>query len=150
MPSPTRRNDLAVRAIAVVWQLYGLPYRWGGDDPLQGFDCSGLVVEMLQSVGVLPHGSDLTADGLWRRYPRVQAPERGALALFGSATRASHVGIVLDVLPDRVLMIEAGGGGSSTTDAGTAARQNAYIKVRPVTRRDDFLGYVDPFATAEG
>jgi len=28
-------------------------YLWGGDDPLAGFDCSGFVIEILKSVGIL-------------------------------------------------------------------------------------------------
>ena len=44
------------------------PYSWGGDDPVEGFDCSGIVNEALQEVGLTPHGSDYTADGLLRLF----------------------------------------------------------------------------------
>ena len=40
-------------AFEIAWHLLGTPYRWGGDDPILGFDCSGFIVEILKSVGVL-------------------------------------------------------------------------------------------------
>jgi cell wall-associated NlpC family hydrolase len=52
--SPTR----AERAVKMAVQAVGLPYRWGGESPATGFDCSGLVRWAYGSVGVeLPHSS---------------------------------------------------------------------------------------------
>lgn len=140
-----RREDLVIIAIDMAWKHYGLPYVWGGDDPIRGYDCSGFVVEILQSVGILPHGFDLTAHGLYKRFP-VCAPLPGALAIFGTSKHATHVGIVIANLGDRVLMLEAGGGGATTTDRQSAAIQNAYVKLRPVARRSDHVCYVDPYS----
>lgn len=39
-------NDILFRAIGLV----GTPYRWGGNDPQSGFDCSGLVVYVFRDV----------------------------------------------------------------------------------------------------
>jgi hypothetical protein len=64
-PDHVKAQYLRAKAAEYVWTFLGLPYRWGGDDPIQGFDCSGLIVEVLQAVGLLPHGSDLTANGLY-------------------------------------------------------------------------------------
>lgn len=124
----------------VAMRLHGAPYRWGGDDPMAGFDCSGLVIELLQSCGVLPKGIDMTAQGLFQ-YPVFQPVSfatLGALAFFGaSKSQVTHVGFCLN---DQ-LMLEAGSGGSSTVDLATAIKQNAYVRVRPIKSRKDFVGF---------
>ena len=34
------------------YSFLGTPYRWGGDDPLTGIDCSGLALEVLKAAGI--------------------------------------------------------------------------------------------------
>lgn len=141
-----RNQELAGAAVDYALRFIGTPYRWGGDDPMAGFDCSGLVVEVLQGVGVLNHRADYTADGLRRKFPAVKEPKPGCLACFGAGPVATHVGMIVDVADGVPLMLEAGGGGSKTKTLNDAITQNAYVMLRPVARRmSDFLGYVDPF-----
>jgi cell wall-associated NlpC family hydrolase len=53
-PEPTR----AERAVKVALDAVGTPYRWGGESPATGFDCSGLVRWAYGRVGLdLPHNS---------------------------------------------------------------------------------------------
>lgn len=125
--------DLAMRWL-------GKPYLWGGDDPMAGFDCSGLVVEVLKSVGALPREGDWTAEQLRQRFPKTSIPERGRLVFWGE-TVATHVELLLD----GELSIGASGGGSKTLTLEDAIRQNAYIKVRPWASRPGVLGFADPF-----
>lgn len=119
----------------------GKPYRWGGDDPMASFDCSGLVVEILQSSGDFPHGKDATAQGLYswfvmRGKITLQAPCFGALAFFGKdINRISHVGFCLDA----IRMLEAGGGNSKIDTVEEAIDANAYIRIRPVSIRKDLV-----------
>ena len=124
-------------------QFLKLPYIWGGDDPIKGFDCSGLAQELLQMVGLDPAG-DQTAQGLYDHFKTrsKEGPrDAGTLIFFGSAiNRITHVGIMLD----DTSMIEAGGGGSKTVDAATAASQNAYTRVRPFSNRKDLIAVVTP------
>lgn len=44
-PPPALANDVLIRAIGLV----GTPYRWGGNTPESGFDCSGLVDYVFRS-----------------------------------------------------------------------------------------------------
>lgn len=130
-------------ATAVAWKYVSTWYRWGGDDP-SGFDCSGLVIELLSSVGIVPNGFDSTAEGLRQLFSAksVPGPAEGCLVFYG-ATKATHVAYVID----ESHAIGANGGSSKTTDLAAAIRDNAFVKVRPIHYRSDILGYVDPFKT---
>ncbi|HUG64190.1 MAG TPA: C40 family peptidase [Gaiellaceae bacterium] len=53
-PKPTK----AERVVDIALDAVGTPYRWGGESPASGFDCSGLVRWAYGRVGVaLPHNS---------------------------------------------------------------------------------------------
>lgn len=140
-------NDMArAEFVAYVERFIGLPYRYGGDDPMTGFDCSGLVVEGLQSVGVLKHGTDYTAVDLWNMFKSqnriVALPRNGALVFYlGNEGTIEHVAIC----KSNWLMIEAGGGNKTTTTEDQASKQNAFIRVRPISYRGNIAGYADPF-----
>ena len=122
-------------------RFVGLPYRWGGDDSVDGFDCSGLVLELLKSADCYPAGSDTTASGLYDLFAGLSAaePRFGSLAFFGS-TKVTHVGFCLNTTQ----MLEAGGGGSKTLTEADAAAQNAFIRVRPIKSRKDLVGFRHP------
>ncbi|QIL21149.1 C40 family peptidase [Thermomonas sp. HDW16] len=87
---PAKANAVLMRAISLV----GTPYRYGGNTPEGGFDCSGLVNYVYRDMldMRLPRTSrDLAA----MEGPRI-APDRlasGDLVFFGSGEAISHVGI---------------------------------------------------------
>lgn len=147
-------QPLNLRAAALfVWESFlNVPYRWGGDDPLDGVDCSGLVNEGLKATGLIPREGDFTADQLlnvlFRTRPRYRLTTElvpGMLVFFGEP-KVVHVEIVWAVFADRVLTIGASGGGSATVDRALAARQNAYVKIRRISQ--PWLCAVDPFLAA--
>lgn len=116
-------------------QHLGLPYRWGGDDPLVGFDCSGLVIEILQSVGKLPRNADYTADDLSRVFPETEVLQPGALVFYDwdNSGRIDHVEMIVHIDDDGELYtIAASGGGIDTVDENSAQFANAYVKIRPL------------------
>lgn len=121
-----------------LFQFIGIPYKWGGDDPMEGLDCSGLTLEFLNAFHQkIP---DTTAAGLYQMFQknRVMTPEFGTLVFFG--TPVSHVAIALN----DYLMIEAGGGGSKTVDLKSASEANAFVRVRPINRRNDIVALCHP------
>ena len=134
------KRDLFLK---VAWSYHGTFYTWGGDDP-SGFDCSGLAVECLKSVGKLPRKGDWTAAGLYHKFSDsiIRKPCAGCLAFWkGSRGQIIHV----EICVDNTHSIGASGGGSRTITRQDAIRHNAFIKVRPVLSRSHIGGFVDPF-----
>ncbi len=84
--------DIAVRALAHL----GVPYRFGGDDPSRGFDCSGLVRHVYRdALGVdLPRRSEEI--GRAGRAVERERLQPGDLVFFNTQGSAfSHVGIYI-------------------------------------------------------
>lgn len=132
------RKHLLTTALAYI----GTPYRWGGDDP-SGFDCSGFVLECLKSAGLIGEKEDFTANQLLARYSasHIESARPGALQfLCDDSGRAYHVVICLD----QHFQIGASGGGSRTLSTPDAWRQNAYIKIRPISQTTKSV-FVNPF-----
>ena len=82
-------------ATKVAWSFLGKPYIWGGDDPMAGFDCCGLQVEILKSVGKLPRSGDWTAQQLMLMFglviPRQDNPKEGMLVFWHSSKNTNKI-----------------------------------------------------------
>lgn len=87
---PAAANAVLMRAISLV----GTPYRYGGNTPEGGFDCSGLVNYVYSDMLDLKLPRTSRALAAYQG-PRI-APERlttADLVFFGSGGNVSHVGI---------------------------------------------------------
>lgn len=138
-------NETQKRQIVldVAWRNWGKFYTWGGDDP-SGFDCSGLIIECLKSVGVLPRGGDWTAAGLWDKFQnkQVEIPNSADLVFWENTSfKVIHV----EIMVNRELAIGASGGGSFIKTVDDAIKHNAFIKIRPVMSRTGIRGFVNPY-----
>lgn len=83
-------NDILFRAIGLV----GTPYRWGGNTPAGGFDCSGLVDYIYRTAtGIkLPRTShEMAADG--KKVRKMTQLASGDLVFFDIGGAISHVGV---------------------------------------------------------
>ncbi len=87
--TPHQANDVTVMAIGLV----GTPYRFGGNTPASGFDCSGLIAYVYKeragitaprtTAGLIDWGTSIPAPGL----------RAGDLVVFTQNGRANHAGI---------------------------------------------------------
>jgi NlpC/P60 family len=83
------------RAVAIAEQYLGIPYRWGGADPIGGFDCSGLAMYVYAQLGIqLTHytGSQFY-EGM--RVPPSQLLPGDLLFFHPSAAGPQHEGIYI-------------------------------------------------------
>jgi cell wall-associated NlpC family hydrolase len=127
-----RPPTAARRVIAYALAQRDKPYRWGHHGP-GGFDCSGLAWAAWRAAGL--GWPRLTADGQWRRGPRVHGrPRPGDLVFFHTsrmpAGRAGHVGVYLGGR----LMVEAPGPGTRVR-VGSTDRPGYLGATRPGARR---------------
>ena len=82
-------------AIQNAFALLGTPYRWGGNSPDGGFDCSGLVGYVFRTIGIdLPRVSRSMADQGTKVASR-DALAEGDLLFFGRRGHVDHVGIYI-------------------------------------------------------
>jgi cell wall-associated NlpC family hydrolase len=90
-------SGTAAGAITIAKKYIGTPYKWGGTNEREGFDCSGLVQSVYGQMGVkLPRTAqeqyNVTQD-VSRSDPRSWQP--GDLLFFSDGKEISHVGIYL-------------------------------------------------------
>ncbi|MHC4867452.1 MAG: NlpC/P60 family protein [Planctomycetota bacterium] len=134
-----------------VWERQlGEPYLWAGDDPLGGFDCSGLAGEGLRSVGVIGRADRYASFQLAEMWQATTDIKPGCLLFWNrrqqdGSQRIGHVEIVWRVLDDgTVLTIGASGGGRKTDTLQDAIDSDAYVKIREAVK--PWVKAVDPFA----
>ena len=93
-PAPARlsmeqANDVTIAAIGLV----GTPYRYGGNTPAGGFDCSGLIAFVYRtSAGVLSPRS-VSALVKWGSPVPTSEARTGDLVIFSPGGSATHAGI---------------------------------------------------------
>jgi peptidoglycan DL-endopeptidase CwlO len=107
-------------AVAAAYSVIGVPYKWGGSSPEEGFDCSGLTMWSWAQAGVgLPHSSAAQYAVL----PHVSQSELqpGDLVFFYSPIH--HVGIYV-------------GGGMMIHSPHTGA----FVELVPLSSEPDYVG----------
>jgi cell wall-associated NlpC family hydrolase len=130
-------DDLKAYAMSFV----GVPYKYGGRNRLEGLDCSQFVTELLIREGLVPHGTDLSAQAIFdfltkNSEPATIQPQLGAIAFYGKTSdQIVHVAFCIT---DRV-MLEAGGGDHTTLTLQNAIDRSACIRERQVRYRKDYF-----------
>jgi len=110
-----------------------------------GLDCSGVVCELLQSLGMVKNREEWNAQMLYNGFKKnsatASAPVFGSLCFYGRDLNAvTHVSFGLN----STQIIEAGGGTAATLNMHVAEDMNAYVKIRPYKHRKDFLTILNP------
>lgn len=126
-----------------------MPYSYGGNDSF-GMDCSGIVVETLQSVGLIKNNEDYSAHGLYLKFKAGRIVEltkerpylpHGCLVFWFKNGKAYHVAMAINDFQ----ICEAAGGGENTITEEDAKRDNAYVRIRRLNYRGTNYKIVDPF-----
>jgi len=91
---PGENEHLRNEIVRTAKQYIGVPYRWGGESPRTGFDCSGLTMVVYRLNGLdLPRSSGQQ----WRAGRPIKRGQlaKGDLVFFATSggSRVSHVGI---------------------------------------------------------
>ena len=87
--STGQASDVTIYAISLV----GTPYRYAGNTPETGFDCSGLIGYVYQTrAGVVPPRTVSKLQG-WGQPVSNGNVRSGDLVLFGTADAVTHAGI---------------------------------------------------------
>jgi cell wall-associated NlpC family hydrolase len=82
-------NDVTLYAISLV----GTPYRWGGNTPDTGFDCSGLIGYVYKTRAGLVAPRTVASLVHWGQAVPADAVRTGDLVVFAPRGAATHAGI---------------------------------------------------------
>ncbi|HTV10770.1 MAG TPA: transglycosylase SLT domain-containing protein [Acidimicrobiales bacterium] len=93
------QGGIGQQAVTVAEGYLGVPYLWGGTNPAQGVDCSGLVQDVYQQLGIdLPRTSQEQAT-VGQAIPSLADAQPGDLVFYpgsdGTAASPGHVGIYI-------------------------------------------------------
>jgi cell wall-associated NlpC family hydrolase len=87
--SPGQADDITIYAVGLV----GTPYRYGGNTPDSGFDCSGLIGHVYQSRAGVAAPRTVSRLQSWGQAVASEHIRSGDLVLFAQNNVATHAGI---------------------------------------------------------
>ena len=87
--STEQSNDIAIHALGLV----GTPYRYGGNTPESGFDCSGLIGYVYQNRAGKPPPRTVAKLDQWGQPIDRSSLRTGDLVVFGRGQSRNHAGI---------------------------------------------------------
>jgi peptidoglycan DL-endopeptidase CwlO len=131
---PRATGASAARVLATADQYLGTRYRYGGETPAAGFDCSGFVQYVFGRNGVdLPRNSRQQATAGRALAARVDSLRPGDLMLFSSkGVRIDHVAIYVG---NNRMLHSSAGAGKVLYDDLTTARGKWYLARHVASRR---------------
>ncbi len=87
--SPEMADDIAIHALGLV----GTPYRYGGNTPDGGFDCSGLIGYVYRARTTVAPPRTVAQLAQWGQTVALEQRRTGDLVLFGQGHHPNHAGI---------------------------------------------------------
>ena len=87
--SQEQASDVTIYAISLV----GTPYRYGGNTPDGGFDCSGLIGYVYKERAGIRAPRTVAALSGWGQQVSTSSAQTGDLVVFGQGSSSTHAGI---------------------------------------------------------
>lgn len=139
--------ETRLKLIEIAKSLIGTPYKWGGNNPQEGLDCSGFVLFVLKQLKIVPQNYDDNAKGVYNHFKIrgqiVDAPCEACLVFYAkpNSTSINHIEICID----KEHSIGARGGNQTTLTKEIAIRQNANVREGKIIQTGrTIIGYADP------
>jgi cell wall-associated NlpC family hydrolase len=131
---PATTTASAAQVLALAKQYVGTRYRYGGDSPAEGFDCSGFVQYVFGRQGIeLPRTSRQQSSAGASLPIQLEALRPGDLLFFASTgAQVNHVAIYMG--DNRMIHSSAGAAGVVYDDL-TSPRGKWYLKRHVASRR---------------
>lgn len=124
------------------FRFVGIPYKYGGQSPMEGLDCSSLMRWLLKAGGITlepPSNAQGIHDQLVKNN-KTDTVGLGTLIFYGtSISEIVHVGMALDEWRH----IEAAGGSSGTLSQQLAITRAAFVRITPI-RHEQRIAVVNP------
>ncbi len=123
-------SSAAQKVINQARQFLGGKYSWGGSSPSSGFDCSGLIKYVFNSVGInLPRTA--AQQGKVGQEINLQQAQPGDVIWFGSKNSPSgqHIGLISKIDNGQIYIIDAAG-----KKLGIVERQLPNLQIKSVRR----------------
>ena len=134
-------QELVKSTIDYAKKFIGIGYKWGGNNPFEGFDCSGFILWILRPVKLAPRW-DMRAQDLYDRLKKRECDsvKPGCLIFYGrSKDKISHVAMAIN---DKQI-IEAGGAGRDH-ELEDCKKTGACVRQRIYDYRKDLVAMVYP------
>ncbi len=103
--------DDSLRKVMLIFaqNLEGTPYKWAGETPKGGFDCSGFTMYVFNSIGIeLPHNAQKQSE-LIKNHKSLENAKPGDMVFFGSFNKkhfyTQHAGIIYSKNGDDIEVI---------------------------------------------
>lgn len=93
LPARGVSSDKGQAVVEIAKQYLGLPYKYGGNSPTTGFDCSGFVKYVYGQMGVTLNrvAADQMSNGIWVDFSQLQPGD--IIGFTNSSGYVGHVGI---------------------------------------------------------
>ncbi len=123
------KQQFREKIVKTARRYVGVPYRWGGESPRTGFDCSGFTMVVYRLNGLDLPRSSRQQWKVGRQISRRQL-QKGDLVFFATAGggRVSHVGIYTG--EDRFLHAPSRGSRIKTSSLSSQYFKNRYVGAR--------------------
>jgi cell wall-associated NlpC family hydrolase len=122
--SPDKAQGLAVYALGLV----GTPYKWGGNTPDSGFDCSGLIGYVYQAQTGVKSPRTVSSLKNWGHEVSREQIRTGDILIFGPLNEPTHAGIYVG--EDRFVHAPSTGGTVRLNKLTTAYWKEKELTIR--------------------